>query len=126
VETLYLSKRNLATLLGKLDKLNGGEASSCTIVKSDHAHPVYPQSMRRITVTAVEDGDRYFSAVSSRVNLSRQTLTALLEQLDKRGGGEIGIEGMRIVAVPDAKYYGAHAPSSITPVGHVSSEPQKK
>jgi hypothetical protein len=125
VEKLYLSRRNLVTLLQKLDSLRDGESRSCTIIKNDHAHPVYPQTLRRVAVTAVEAEDRYFSAVSMRLNLSRATLTTLLAHLDQQTEGAVDVDGMRITAVPDERYYGAHE-ASFTPVGHVPSEPVKK
>lgn len=59
MEQIYLSRRNLLTLLNKLDRVKAGEHSFCTIVKSDNVHEKYPQSMSHIAVTAVEDEDYY-------------------------------------------------------------------
>jgi hypothetical protein len=57
---VYLSRRNLLTLINKLDrnKVEPG-ASKCTLVKRDDKHPFFPQSEREITVVAVED-DLYY------------------------------------------------------------------
>lgn len=56
---VYLSRRNLLTLLSKLDRKAAGEETSCTIIKRDNVHPKYPQSMKEIMVTAIEDGEYY-------------------------------------------------------------------
>lgn len=60
-EQIYLSRRNLLSLLAKLDrnKAAGSQVSVCTIVKEDDIHPKYPQSMRSIFVTALEDEEYY-------------------------------------------------------------------
>ncbi len=59
METLYLTRRNLLTLLSKLDRKKLGDDTKCTIIKSDNIHPNYPNSMERIAVVAVEDDDYY-------------------------------------------------------------------
>jgi len=56
---VYLTRRNLLTLLSKLDRKAAGESTSCTIEKRDNLHPVYPQSMPSISVVAVEDAEYY-------------------------------------------------------------------
>jgi hypothetical protein len=60
MQRVYLSRRNLLTLLNKLDRnvLAREEVSACTIVKQDTVHPKYPCS--DVTyVTAVEDDEYY-------------------------------------------------------------------
>ena len=52
---LFLSRRNLLTLLRKLDNPD----SVKTIVKQDMEHPNYAQTHQYILVTAVEDEDYY-------------------------------------------------------------------
>lgn len=126
MEKLYLSRRNIVTLLEKLDRVRDGESSPCTIIKSDHAHPVYPQSMRRIAASAVESGDQYFTGVSQRLNLSRTTLTFLLDHLDKQLDSKAELNGMLVMAVPDEKYYVNRDGANITPVGDVSPASLKK
>jgi DNA-directed RNA polymerase subunit K/omega len=55
---VYLTRRNLLTLLSKLDRVKQGEVSACTIVKQDTTHTAYPCT--HITyVRAVEDEDYY-------------------------------------------------------------------
>jgi len=58
--TLYLTRRNLQTLLNKLDRArrDGPDASTCTIIKMDTKHPVWPCS-DVVSVTALEDADYY-------------------------------------------------------------------
>ena|SRR5579859_3076824 len=56
---VYLSRRNLLTLLNKLDRKARGGITLCTVIKRDNKHPVYPQTEPEIWVTAVEDADYY-------------------------------------------------------------------
>ena len=56
---LYLSRRNLLTLLEKLDQVKAGAYSACTLIKRDNLHKKYPASDPEIEVTAVEDEDYY-------------------------------------------------------------------
>lgn len=58
---IYLSRRNLEALLSKLDRNRdlGAGSSAATIIKCDNQHPVYPQTMPEIYVTAVEDSEYY-------------------------------------------------------------------
>jgi hypothetical protein len=58
MQQLYLTRRNLLTLLSKLDRRAEGEHTKCTLVKCDMIHPKYPSS-DVIYVTAVEDADYY-------------------------------------------------------------------
>lgn len=68
IEQVYLSRRNLTTLLTKLDlKKSGTFQSACTIVKNDTHHPVYPQTMDHIMVTALEDEEYYTERKPGRV-----------------------------------------------------------
>lgn len=65
---VYLSRRNLETLLGKLrvNLINPG-ASACTLVKNDTENTRYPQSHPEIWVTAVEDRDYYWERTPGNV-----------------------------------------------------------
>jgi hypothetical protein len=58
MQRLYLTRRNLLTLLSKLDRKAGGETTARTIVKQDTKHPRYP-STDIIFVTAIEDKEYY-------------------------------------------------------------------
>ena len=59
METVYLSRRNLLSLLSKLDRAAAGERTERTIIKNDNANPEYPQTMEMIAVVAIEDADYY-------------------------------------------------------------------
>lgn len=58
---VYLTRRNLLTLLAKLDRnvREGEKVSQCTICKRDTQHKTYPQSHAAIYVTALEDEEYY-------------------------------------------------------------------
>jgi len=56
---VFLSRRNLLTLLSKLDRQKEGDLTFCTIVKVQNSHEMYQQTMKRIAVIAVEDEDYY-------------------------------------------------------------------
>lgn len=58
---VYLSRRNLLTLLHKLDRQTAGEQTHCTIVKYQGTSTTYQQSMDAITIVAVDDGPYYTS-----------------------------------------------------------------
>lgn len=59
MENLYLSRRNLQTLLNKLDRTAAGDISTCTLIKRDNDHPTHSASMACCVVVAVEDEDYY-------------------------------------------------------------------
>lgn len=65
---VYLSRRNLRTLISKLDRNKNGDDSACTLIKCDNVHPKYPQTMKIIQVTAVEDEDYYSDRVAGIVD----------------------------------------------------------
>ena len=58
MEHIYLTRRNLLTLLSKLDRKKAGEETERTIVKNDTVHPTYPCSSPTV-VTALEDEEYY-------------------------------------------------------------------
>lgn len=68
MEQVYLSRRNLLTLLSKLDRKKAGESTSCTITKHDNVHPKYPQSMPDIYVTALEDEEYYYERTKGTIH----------------------------------------------------------
>lgn len=59
MEHIFLSRRNLLTLLSKLDRRQAGELTHCEIIKRDREHKTFPQSMDSIRVIAVEDAKYY-------------------------------------------------------------------
>lgn len=63
IETLYLSERNLRTLLSKLDRFKNGDPTHCTLVKYRGPSIEYRQSMDTVYVVAVPD-DVYYPSQS--------------------------------------------------------------
>ena len=64
MNTVYLTRRNLQTLLNKLDR---GDESAKTIIKYDTVHPKYPCSDVTI-VCALEDDEYYSDRVAGPVH----------------------------------------------------------
>ena len=58
---VYLSERNLRTLLSKLDREKAGEDTACTLIKHQQDDPSYQQTMKTIMVVAVQDDEYYGS-----------------------------------------------------------------
>lgn len=56
---IYLSRRNLLTLLSKLDRDAAGEDTACSIIKQQTPGPAYQQTMARVMVIAVQDEEYY-------------------------------------------------------------------
>lgn len=117
MEKLYLSGRNIVNLMAKLDSVRAGEVSTCTIIKNDTGHPVYPQTLRRIAVVAMEEQDRYLPGVSPRLHLSRASLMSLLEHIEKQAIGMIQLDDLEIQAVPDERYYVDRSAADAVPAG---------
>ena len=69
VEHVFLSRRNLLTLLSKLDRKAAGDTSTlCTIIKKDDRHEKYPQSCPMIVVTAIDDEEYYATRGAGEVH----------------------------------------------------------
>lgn len=66
--TVYLSRRNLLTLLSKLDRTAEGYTSACTIIKRDTNHPTHAQNFESIVVVAVEDEVYYVDRAPGEVH----------------------------------------------------------
>lgn len=62
METIYLSKRNLLTLLSKLERQEAGDTTACTIIKYRQGSTEFLQTMDSVAVTAVSD-DTYYAAL---------------------------------------------------------------
>lgn len=57
---VYLSRRNLLTLISKLDRDTAGEETACALIKvKQKAGTAYNQTMKEIMVIAVQDEDYY-------------------------------------------------------------------
>jgi hypothetical protein len=68
MKKVYLSRRNLLSLLAKLDRKAAGGDTACAIIKSDTAHPKYPQTIKDLMVVAVEDEDYYAERLPGAVH----------------------------------------------------------
>ena len=68
MENIYLSERNLRTLLSKIERKKAGEPTACTLIK--HAVPGDPfvQSMNAVIVTAVPDEEYYTNRDAGEVH----------------------------------------------------------
>jgi len=55
MKQLYLSRRNLLTLLSKLDRLEDGESTACSIIKYANPMDPYCNTIDKIMVTAIPD-----------------------------------------------------------------------
>ena len=58
-DRIYLSKRNLLTLLSKLDRLEHGDETACAIVKYANPADPYCNTIDEIMVVAIPDEKFY-------------------------------------------------------------------
>ncbi len=58
-EQIYLSRRNLLTLLSKLDRAKKGDDTAATLIKFKVPGDIMAQSMDECWVTAIEDDVAY-------------------------------------------------------------------
>jgi hypothetical protein len=65
---IYLSRRNLLTLLSKLDRKKQGDGTRCTLIKTDTTHPKFAQTIDEIEVIAVEDSEYYVDRTPGQVH----------------------------------------------------------
>lgn len=111
---LYLSRRNIQSLLNKLDRVASGDFSACTIIKRDNQHAKYPQTMESCVVTAVEVG---ISVSPENVTIDRERLNHLLQGLEAFKGTTtqhgITIDDVLITALEDGEYYDTREPGEI-------------
>lgn len=61
MNVLFLSRRNLLTLLSKLDRKDAGEETQCSIIKHKLVAGEFVQTMDSIKITAVNDTEYYDS-----------------------------------------------------------------
>lgn len=65
---VFLSRRNLLTLLSKLDRKKVGETTACTLIKNRNDQDPFTQTMKSIEVTAVEDDEYYKNRLPGEVH----------------------------------------------------------
>lgn len=61
METIYLSERNLRTLLSKVERYKAGEETFCTLIKNANPLDPYCQTMDKIMVIGIPD-EKYYTA----------------------------------------------------------------
>lgn len=81
MQHVYLSRRNLITLLSKLDRKKVDSDIETYINKHDTKHPVYPQTDPFIKVTALED-EEYYTDRDPGI-FSDSTENGILEAVEK-------------------------------------------
>jgi hypothetical protein len=81
---VYLSRRNLLSLLSKLDRQAEGEATLCTIIKCDNKHPKYAQTMKEISVIAVEDDEYYAHRAPGMIHYKDEPKSLNIREEQKR------------------------------------------
>ena len=70
ISRVYLSRRNLLTLLSKLDRKKAGEETFCCIKKFDTLNEEFPQTAEEVQVIAIEDDDYYRNRLPGKVHPS--------------------------------------------------------
>jgi len=68
MEHVYLSKRNLLTLLSKLERLEKGEETFCAIIKYQNLQDPYCNSMDQVVVAAIPDEKFYVNRTPGPVD----------------------------------------------------------
>ena len=68
MEILYLSERNLRTLLSKLERYKDGENNQCTIIKYKNINDPVFQSMDSIIIKAILDEEYYTDRIPGKVS----------------------------------------------------------
>jgi hypothetical protein len=109
---VYLSRRNVQTLLNKLDRVKAGDSSACTLIKYDNQHAKYPQTMVACRVTAVE-GAANLPGDENQIFLSREDLTSLLTGLDGVGNALLISSGITVFVLEDKEYYTTREPGVV-------------
>lgn len=60
-ERIYLSKRNLLTLLSKLERFEQGEETACSIIKFANPLDPYCNTLDQVAVIAIPDEKYYIT-----------------------------------------------------------------
>jgi hypothetical protein len=68
IERIYLSKRNLLTLLSKLERLEQGQETQCAIMKYSNPLDPYCNTMDQVMVIAVPDEKFYTTRTAGEVH----------------------------------------------------------
>lgn len=112
---VYLSRKNVQTLLNKLDRVKRGEYSACTLIKSDNQHAEYPQTMKACAVTAIEV-DKNSPQAETQIYLTRIDLNWLLNRLDSKSISTVTCGEVEVFALENEEYYSDREPGEVLPV----------
>jgi hypothetical protein len=86
--------------------VKAGETSQCTIVKSDDIHAKYPQTMKQLYVTAVEDTDYYCDRFPGPVHtrdeatIAKRSETPICPATRPIGAASLSFDGVIEVLLP--------------------------
>ena len=123
---VFLSRRNIQTLLNKLDRVKSGETSACTLIKGDNQHAKYPQTMTECAVTAIE-GTAQLPGDQNHIYLTREDLKSLLLELDsKKSNATLVSGGVAVMPLEDKEYYDTREPGMVLPVDDPGMRKAKK
>jgi len=67
-DRIYLSKRNLLTLLSKLERFEQGQETKCAIIKYANPLDPYCNTMDEIMVIAIPDEKFYIGRTAGKVH----------------------------------------------------------
>lgn len=97
-DKVFLSRRNVLTLLSKLQRHAAGEWTALTLIKNDDQHSVYPQTMPSCVVKA-DATETWYEAdhFGHEVCLSKSTLEWLRDSLSPTAS----VGGMYSIAAPE-------------------------
>lgn len=123
---VFLSRRNVKTLLLKLDSRAAQQFTNCAIYKNDNQQMMFAQSLPSILVASVErEHDEPLIDNPPRVVMRRDQLQVLLGELDGgqrltggilRPGRECdGYEHIVVFGVDDAIYYTERGAGAVMP-----------
>jgi hypothetical protein len=123
---LFLSRRNIETLLSKLDDLAAGNPTHCAIIKNDDRHPEFAQSYSSVLVAATEidrAGGYNAGELIHRVVLTRADLNTLRASLAANPSPDFSAPmrseppsaPLDIYPVEDTLYYSERSPGWINP-----------
>lgn len=98
---IFLSRRNLMSLLSKLDRKARGEESACTLIKNDSSNARYKQTMKSIQVTAVEDAEYYYDRPPGEVHPSDEPKKYVLVKFSDNWADEFDVNGFFVSPLKD-------------------------
>lgn len=119
MKRVFVTQRNLKTLIAKLNAVAAGEQSFCTITKHDDTHPVYPQTDPVFTLTSVEEGLPARGDAFNQIYLRRKDMVEMLSALTEDVTRDFvdSVSNIQMTAIRDDEYYTDREPG---PMKHIS------